>query len=235
MKKVWVLFILLIMVTVYGGRMNGGELKSPQRENKGRVLNLEEVMRIEDGQEDFYFKSPREMQVGPDGSIYVLDDDQFLKFSPDGKFIKNLCKLGQGPGEFDRIHGYVITQDTLVALQRQPDKIVLMTHDGKFIREFRPDIPAGKLIAAQNGGYITARSTSPRLDKVGDEPVISDVFWTLGYVSEDKKVEEPDIQFQTRWYAKRIGGRALIANHIGEFIAKPYKDKYRIICHTEEY
>ena len=43
------------------------------------------------------------------------------------------------------------------------------------------------------------------------------------------------MQFHICWYAKRTGVRALIANHIGEFIAKPYKDKYLIICHTESY
>ena len=235
MKNIRILFLMLVIMTGYGIRMDGGEPKSPGNADKGRVLNMEEVMRIEDGQDDYYFKSPHKIQVGPDGSIYVLDDDQFLKFGPDGKFIKNLCKVGQGPGEFDGIYDYVITNDTLVVLQRQPDKIVLMTHDGKFIREFRPKTPTHKLFAVHGGLYITAHSSSPRLDKVGDEPVFSDVFWTLGYVSEDKETEEPDVQFQTRWYAKRIGGRALIANHIGEFIAKPYKDKYLIICHTEEY
>ena len=86
------------------------------------------------------------IQVGPEASIHVLDDDQFLKFGPDGKFIKNLCKEGQGPGEFDGIYDYVITNDTLVVLQRQPDKIVLMTDDGQFMRDFRPQTPYSQTV-----------------------------------------------------------------------------------------
>lgn len=235
LKNKWALFFLILMVMGYGTRINANEPESPVREDKGRILNLKEEMRIEDGQEDYYFKSPRGIEIGPDGSIFVLDDEQSLKFGPDGRFIKNLYKKGQGPGEFESISGLVITDDMLIVLQLQPDKFVLMTHDGKFLREFRPEIPAAKLIAVHDGRYITARSTDPKLDRVGDEPVLSDVFWTLGYVSEDGKVEEPDMQFPTRWYAKRIGGRALIADHIGDFIVKLYKDRFLIICHTEKY
>jgi hypothetical protein len=40
------------------------------------------------------------IKTAPDGSIFVLDEKQFLKFDKKGKFIKNLFKKGQGPGEF---------------------------------------------------------------------------------------------------------------------------------------
>lgn len=228
-------FFLISIVMVCGILINASEPEFAGSEDRGRILNLKEELRIEDGQGDYYFKSPHGIEIGPDGSIFLLDDEQFLKFGPDGRFIKNLYKKGQGPGEFERISDLVITDDELIVLQRQPDKLVLMTHDGKFLREFRPEIPVAKLVAVHDGRYITARSTNPKLDRVGDEPVLSDVFWTLGFASENGEVVEPEMQFQTRWYAKRIGGRALIADHIGDFIAKPYKGRYLIICHTETY
>jgi hypothetical protein len=76
----------------------------------------------------------------------------------------------------------------------------------------------------------------PKLDKVGDEAKIIDVSWTLGYISDNQTVEELELEFPVRWFAKRIaGGKALIASHIAEFIAEPYKNKYLVICHAEEY
>ncbi|UCC38496.1 MAG: 6-bladed beta-propeller [Candidatus Aminicenantes bacterium] len=210
--------------------------ESPKRENAGRVLKLQEVQRIEDAQADYYFKSPRDIQVAPDGSLYVVDEDQFLKFGADGRFIKNLYKKGQGPGELEGISDFIITDDTLVVLQGQPNKVMLMSHDGEFIREFRPEAIVSRLCAVHDGRFVIARYGPPKLDKVGDEAKIIDVNWHLGFVSDNQSVDELEIQFPTRWFAKRIaGGRALIASHIAEFLAEPYKDKYLVICHAEDY
>ena len=236
LRKMMILPAVLAIIAGYIIPMSGDVVGGSRGENSGRILKLQEVQRIEDGQGDYFFKSPHDICIAPDGSLFVIDEDQFLKFDKDGRFIKNLLKKGQGPGEFEGISGYIITDKALVALQRQPDKLVKMSHDGEFIHEFRPEVGIAKLFNSHNGRYITARYGPPKIDKVGDEPKIMDVEWILGYVSDNRSVEEPEIRFPTRWYAKRIaGGRALIADHIAAFIAKPYKDRYLLICHTEEY
>ena len=113
---------------------------------------------------------------------------------------------------------------------------MLMSHDGEFIREFRPETRVSRLCAVHDGIFVTARYGTPKLDKVGDEAKIIDVSWTLGYISDNQTLEELEPEFPVRWFAKRIaGGKALIASHIAEFIAEPYKDKYLVICHAEEY
>ena len=50
---------------------------------------------------------PRQIAEGPDGNIYVYDQqDAFIKvYSPSGKFIRKLGGRGQGPGEIQRVEG----------------------------------------------------------------------------------------------------------------------------------
>jgi len=98
--------------------------EEPLSENAGRVLQLTEEMRITDTQGDFYFKSPDNIKTAPDGSIFVLDEEQFLKFDKKGKFIKNLFKKGQGPGEFERIGNYLFSDNEIVVLQGRPNKTI---------------------------------------------------------------------------------------------------------------
>jgi hypothetical protein len=212
------------------------ETGGPAGEEAGRTLKLQEVFRIADVQDDYYLKSPREIQVAPDGSLFVVDDEQFLNFDADGKFIKNLYKKGQGPGELEGLSDFIITDEAIIILQGQPNKIMLMKHDGEFIREFRPEPRVSRLCSVHDGSFVTARYSPPNMEKVGDEAKIIDVSWTLGYISDDQNGEQLKLEFPVRWFAKKIaGGRAMIANHIADFLAVPFKDKYLVICHAEDY
>jgi hypothetical protein len=80
----------------------------PRAKDAGRVLKLTEVWRITDEGGDFYFQAPRNLQTATDGSIFITDNDEFLRFSADGKFIGNIFKKGQGPGEIGGSFMYFI-------------------------------------------------------------------------------------------------------------------------------
>jgi hypothetical protein len=73
----------------------------PTAKNAGRVMDLSEVWRITDEGGGFYFQRPHNLQVADDGSIFIADRDELLRFSPEGIFIKNIFRKGQGPGEID--------------------------------------------------------------------------------------------------------------------------------------
>jgi YD repeat-containing protein len=75
--------------------------KSPPAPNAGRVVPLKEVARITDEKGKFFFVQPIAVFTGHDGSVYVQEYKQLLKFDAQGRFVKNLLKRGQGPGEFD--------------------------------------------------------------------------------------------------------------------------------------
>jgi hypothetical protein len=208
--------------------------EEPLSKNAGRVLQLTEELRITDTQGDFYFKSPDNIKTAPDGSIFVLDEEQFLKFDKRGKFIKNLFKKGQGPGEFERIGNYLFSNHEIIVLQGRPNKIVKLDMLGELINEIRPEEAVSKLITCFEDEYIMARSSFPKLEKVGAEPEIIDIKWNLRLVTENGKVENTNLDFPVKWYAQRLKN-AIIANFIVDFTAKPFMDKFLVIYHTQEY
>jgi len=110
---------------------------APLRRDSGRVLKVEERLRIRDVGDRFFFKYPAQPEIAPDGSIFLMDEGQLLKFSPAGAFIGNLVKLGQGPGEIQSLNRYVIEPDGIYAADGAVNKIVHMTLDGRFLDDRR--------------------------------------------------------------------------------------------------
>lgn len=227
------LLSLILSVGIYAQQVIENP-EEPLNKNAGRVLHLKEEMRISDEQGGFYFKEPENIKIAPDGSIFVLDEEQFLKFDTQGKFVKNLFRKGQGPGEFMRIENYLFDKDEIIIRQGRPNKIVRMDMEGNLIRDFRPEENVGRLIAYFNGRYVMARSSFPKLKKAGGEPEIIDIKWNVLFVDEDGEVEKIDHYFPAKWFAKRIK-TAIIANYIVDFFAVQYKRKYLVIHHTQDY
>lgn len=85
----------------------------PQAKDAGRILKLAEAWRINDESGEFFFKYPHNLQIADDGSIFLAEAEQFLRFSADGKFLGNLYKKGQGPGEIGREFSYHSRGDEL--------------------------------------------------------------------------------------------------------------------------
>jgi hypothetical protein len=99
---------------------------TPESKNAGRVLPLREVARITDEKGKFFFVQPFNVFTGSDGSVYVQEYKQLLKFDPAGRFVGNLVKKGQGPGELD---------DNLTdVLVREKDVILWSSNNYKLIR-----------------------------------------------------------------------------------------------------
>jgi hypothetical protein len=80
----------------------------PKAKNAGRILQLTEVWKITDAGGEFFLKYPHNLQFVEDGSIFLAEAGQFLRFSPEGKFLKNLFNNGQGPGEIEDEFSYYI-------------------------------------------------------------------------------------------------------------------------------
>ena len=208
--------------------------EKPMNKNAGRILQLKEEMRIKDSPGEFYFKSPENIKIAPDGSIFILDEEQFLKFNENGQFIKNLFKKGQGPGEFERIQNYLFCSHEIVVFQMRPNKIVRLDMQGALIKEIRPEESVSKLFTCFDDKYIMANHSFPKLKKPGDEPEIIDINWNLKWVTEDGQVESTNLDFPVKWYAKRLQN-AIVSNFIVDFSAKSFMGKFLVIHHTQEY
>jgi len=113
--------------------------EKPLSKNAGRVLKLKEVMSIVDEPGKFYFRSPRDIKTAKDGSIFVSDRRgyNFLKFSPDGKFLRNLYKKGEGPGEIQDYFEYALSQNEIYIYDFVKRKVIRMEQDGSLINEFK--------------------------------------------------------------------------------------------------
>ena len=128
----------------------------PKAANAGRVVTPIEVLAISDeGTSDFYFNWPFGLAPGPDGSLLLRDRDQVLVFDANGKFLRNLFKKGQGPGETPWPGTPIWTGKDIVVYASSPDKLVFFDRTGRYQREVpvRPEGRSGPTLI----GYLAGR------------------------------------------------------------------------------
>jgi hypothetical protein len=112
--------------------------KEPPSTNAGRVLRLKEVARITEEAGKFFFVQPLAVFAGVDGSVYVHEYKQFLKFDAKGKYIGNLLKRGEGPGEFnDNLTDVIVRNDDILFYSSNNLKFVRIGLDGKLLEDRR--------------------------------------------------------------------------------------------------
>ncbi len=77
----------------------------------------------------------RELQVGPDGTIYTGHSQQseIRMHDQSGAFIRTIGRHGQGPGEFDQIGRMAIVGDTLWILDRGQYRFSYFDLEGDFL------------------------------------------------------------------------------------------------------
>jgi hypothetical protein len=95
-------------------------------------------MRITDESGKFFFKEPYELQTSTDGSVFVKEINKLYKFDANGKFIKDIIKLGQGPGEImTEFEDFVLTDNEIILLCATLDKILKTDRQGNMIQEMK--------------------------------------------------------------------------------------------------
>jgi hypothetical protein len=96
------------------------------------------------------FNEPNDVITAPNGDIFVADghsgqganakpdtNARIVKFSKDGKYIKEWGKLGSGPGEFRTPHGLAFdSKGRLFVADRGNVRIQIFDQDGKFLEEW---------------------------------------------------------------------------------------------------
>ncbi len=235
MKKLPLAFASVLMITAAFGQETVTLPAKPQNPRAGRVLELREVLRISDAQGGFFFKGPSSIQPGPDGGILVADEDELLRFDDAGKFVVNMFRPGQGPGELRQISDCLVRGDEVLAFQEQPMKCVFMGRDGKFLREVKPDAHMSRLLGLFGDRLLVASNSTPEFDKVQKpEGVVLDIVWTLKLMSAAGGVEATTLTYPTKWFAKRLPG-AFIANNLTFLLCVPLDAGLAAVAHEEEY
>lgn len=134
MKKAVLIAISLVSLVIFPSAQDVIQNPAkPSNSNAGRILKLKEEMRIEDTRDGFYFKNPRAIRVSPRGEILILDD-QVLLFDSQGRFLRNLLKKGQGPGELSSVLDIGTSGDRFF-LVGYPPKILAFDTQGTLVME----------------------------------------------------------------------------------------------------
>lgn len=119
------ILVFLVTFSTAGAQTVVDNPAKPLSPNAGRVVKLEEVMRIEDTGEDYFFKNPSVIRVSPRGDLFIQDrQEQALQFDAQGRFVRNLFKKGQGPGELTTLNDIWASQGHLFLIGSPPSGFV---------------------------------------------------------------------------------------------------------------
>lgn len=209
-------------------------LKKPISKNAGRVLKFEEEFRITDESGEFYFKSPRNLKVAPNGSIFIIDKEQLLQFDSKGNFIQNFFKKGQGPGEISNISDYCFQDKNIIVHNRTPNKILWFDFNGELINEFRIHQVARGLDFQLFYNNIYYFFKSGFLE-TGGKIELMDSPQVLVAITQDRDEVKDLISFPIKTFAIGAQGAGAAWYDISSLIKTSYKDKYLFISHTREY
>lgn len=191
MKRKLAIRLCIIMASLWTAGL-GQIIENPVKpiaKNAGRIVTLKEELRIEDTGEGYFFKNPSSIRVSPRGDIFFRDgQEQALLFDPEGRFVRNLFKKGQGPGELTSITDTWVSPDRLY-LRGNPPKILIFDFEGNLIKELplRGGTPAGTFIWADSAGLLLFGPGRP--DPSGGTG-LRDVPWDIVAIASDGTSQE---------------------------------------------
>ena len=201
MKRTAISILLLISIFLYQQKIIHNP-KKPLSKNAGRVLKLVEVMRINGEGERYYYSGANTLQIDKSGNIYISDcwssrqRSHFLKFSPDGKFLKDLYKQGEGPGEIQSAFDFAFTESEIYVYDRTKRKIIVTDKDGKFITEFKTKSESfNAFIGIFRDWLVFWRKDIPYERKTSR---LYDVRNVIVFVSKDGKIEKDFYTFSNK-------------------------------------
>jgi sugar lactone lactonase YvrE len=116
------------------------------------------------------FNQPNDVAIAPNGDIFVSDghnigsgNARVLKFSKEGKFIKQWGGHGSGPGQFEVPHSLAFdSKGRLFVADRGNNRIQIFDQDGKFLAEWKQFArPSGVYIDKKDNIYVADSESQP--------------------------------------------------------------------------
>ncbi len=221
-------FIFLLLKTGFSQEI----IKSPEKplsKNAGRVLKLQEELRITDKSGEFFLQYPGEIKMAPDGSYFFYDREQLIHLDKKGNFIRNFFRKGQGPGELNYVSHFIVLENTLIVHNNYPNKIVWFDHQGELIKELSLQTMGSRadLQLYLDGKFYLLKSGIPSRP---EKPEVLEIPYMLIEVSEKTNEQRELISFPLK--ALVAGGAWASGCSV---LSVPYPDRYLFISHTQEY
>jgi len=200
MKKAALILLTLVLAASGFSQELVRNPAKPLNPQAGRILKLEPVFEISDAPGEFFFKRPYKFDMDDRGYLYILDKDQLLKFSPEGKFVRNFYKKGQGPGElaspFQMVSFLCVRNSVFV--YDGVGKIIQFDGEGKLVNEVKQT--AGEFFTlfgmGENGYFMQGQTNAPRGGPAG----FKEIETTANLVSLDGSSAEKIMGFTSRTY-----------------------------------
>lgn len=111
-----------------------------------------------EGDENYMFTSPRDIDADSQGNIYVLDSQEstIKKYDADGNHLFNIGRLGQGPGEFENPRAMWITpQDEIFVSELSSVSLSKLDTNGKYLGEIEIERRIDDFKVLNDGSLIT--------------------------------------------------------------------------------
>jgi hypothetical protein len=208
--------------------------EKPLSAKAGRVNQLKEISRITEEEGKFFFVEPWDVFAGKDGSVYVQEPKKLLKFGDNSKFIKDLLKWGEGPGELNgNLTGVIVREDDIILYSANIMKFVRIDPDGKLIEDKKfSKGPFGSLLGYHDGTFFMMKRVW------GDMPKISGLYEAknrLIVVTKKEEVIETSFLLPTtesRYI--RLGGRMASGSGVSRPMTLRESERYVFLFHTPE-
>lgn len=156
MTKVFPIFLALFILLVFAScQKQKSEMKikneaindlevvvnpeTPKNQDAGRIVLLEEVMRIRDDGERSVFYVPQNLTIMEDDSLIFIDRALY-KYNRNGQIVFKINKQGKGPGEYNYATIFFIMNDHIRLQAWDPPKILDFEMDGDYVKEIRTEI-----------------------------------------------------------------------------------------------
>ena len=144
------------------------------------VLSLEEELSVgvDEGDENYMFSFPVDIDSDLNGNIYVLDFKELTikKYDSRGKFERNISRQGQGPGELEYpVCFYVDLNDLIYILDYSEKKIEIFDVSGDYKKSIKLDIsaeamaanPANEIIINHDETVFEDEKSMKRISSIG--------------------------------------------------------------------
>ncbi len=230
MRKIAIRLLFLLIITSVSFTQEIIENpKKPTNPNAGRILNIQEVLRITDEGEEFYFAGPRYIKEAPDGTIFIYDQEQLLRFDENGKFIHNFFVKGQGPGELNFVRNYDFQDEKLIVFNANPYKMVWFDFNGEFLNDVKiQDIYSSLHFQfLKDDTFYFIKSGTPQQTR---KPMIMNMPKVLIALDRYGKNEREIASFNIKIFS--VGGAR---TEMSSLICVPYKKRYLFLSHAQEY